>query len=30
MPVRLIAFDVGEVFVDETRMWGEWADWLGV
>lgn len=30
MPVRLVAFDVGEVLVDETRLWGEWADWLGV
>ena len=23
-------FDVGETLVDETRAWGEWADWLGV
>ena len=30
MPVGLVAFDVGEVLVDETRLWGEWADWLGV
>jgi HAD superfamily hydrolase (TIGR01662 family) len=30
MPIRLVAFDVGEVLVDETRLWGEWADWLGV
>jgi FMN phosphatase YigB (HAD superfamily) len=30
MPVRLIAFDAGEVLVDEARMWGEWADRLGV
>src|SRR5712691_7452120 len=30
MPVRLVAFDVGEVLVDETRMWAEWADRLGV
>ncbi|HYU11674.1 MAG TPA: HAD family hydrolase [Stellaceae bacterium] len=30
MPIRLIAFDVGEVLVDETRQWGEWADRLGV
>jgi FMN phosphatase YigB (HAD superfamily) len=28
--VRLVVFDVGETLVDETRMWGEWADWLGV
>ncbi len=30
MPVRLVAFDIGETLVDETRVWGEWADWLGV
>ncbi len=23
-------FDVGETLVDETRVWGQWADWLGV
>jgi HAD superfamily hydrolase (TIGR01549 family) len=28
MPVRLVVFDVGETLVDETRLWGEWADWL--
>jgi HAD superfamily hydrolase (TIGR01549 family) len=30
MAIELVAFDLGEVLVDETRMWGEWADWLGV
>lgn len=30
MPVRLVVFDVGETLVDESRMWGDWADWLGV
>ena len=30
MPVRLVAFDVGEVLVDEARLWGGWADRLGV
>ena len=30
MPVRAVVFDVGETLVDETRHWGEWADWLGV
>src|SRR5712691_4935020 len=30
MAIRLIVFDVGETLVDESRMWGEWADWLGV
>jgi FMN phosphatase YigB (HAD superfamily) len=29
MAVRMVVFDVGETLVDETRMWGEWADWLG-
>jgi FMN phosphatase YigB (HAD superfamily) len=28
--IRLVVFDVGETLVDETRIWGEWADWLGV
>lgn len=27
---RMVVFDVGETLVDETRQWGEWADWLGV
>jgi FMN phosphatase YigB (HAD superfamily) len=29
-PIRVVVFDVGETLVDETRHWGEWADWLGV
>jgi FMN phosphatase YigB (HAD superfamily) len=29
-PVRAVVFDVGETLVDETRAWGEWADWLGI
>ncbi|MGH9128902.1 MAG: HAD family hydrolase [Acidimicrobiales bacterium] len=28
--IRAVAFDVGEVLVDETREYGTWADWLGV
>ena len=28
--IRVVAFDIGETLVDETRMWGEWADWLGI
>ncbi len=28
--LRAVIFDVGETLVDETRAWGEWADWLGV
>jgi FMN phosphatase YigB (HAD superfamily) len=28
--IRAVIFDVGETLVDETRAWGEWADWLGV
>ncbi len=30
MAIRLVVFDVGETLVDETRQWGEWAEWLGV
>jgi HAD superfamily hydrolase (TIGR01549 family) len=30
MAIRLVVFDVGETLVDESRVWGEWADWLGV
>lgn len=30
MPVEAVVFDVGETLVDETRYWGEWADWLRV
>ena len=30
MSVEAVVFDVGETLVDETRHWGEWADWLGV
>src|SRR5262249_59853466 len=30
MPLRAIFFDVGETLVDETEVWGGWADWLGV
>jgi HAD superfamily hydrolase (TIGR01549 family) len=29
-PIRAVVFDVGETIVDETRSWGEWADWLGI
>ncbi len=28
--IAAVVFDVGETLVDETRQWGEWADWLGV
>ena len=28
--IKAVVFDVGETLVDETRPWGEWADWLGV
>jgi len=27
--LRAVIFDVGETLVDETRAWGEWADFLG-
>ncbi|QUD88667.1 HAD family hydrolase [Phenylobacterium montanum] len=30
MPITAVVFDVGETLVDETRHWGEWADWMGV
>jgi len=30
MPITCLVFDVGETLIDETRQWGEWADWLGV
>src|SRR5277367_627795 len=26
MPIRAVCFDVGETLIDETRHWGEWAD----
>lgn len=28
--IRAVVFDVGECLVDETRLYGRWADWLGV
>lgn len=28
--IDAVIFDVGETLVDESRAWGEWADWLGV
>jgi FMN phosphatase YigB (HAD superfamily) len=28
--IRAVVFDVGECLVDESRIFGEWADWLGV
>jgi len=30
MRVRAVCFDIGETLIDETRHWGEWADFLGV
>ncbi len=27
---RIVAFDIGEVLIDETRVWACWADLLGV
>jgi FMN phosphatase YigB (HAD superfamily) len=30
MSVRAVVFDVGETIVDETRIWGAWADHLGI
>lgn len=28
--IRAVVFDVGECLVDESRIFGAWADWLGV
>ena len=30
MSIHTVFFDVGETLVDETRLWGAWADWIGV
>jgi len=30
MPIRAVFFDVGETLVSESRLYAEWADWLGV
>lgn len=30
MPPKAVVFDLGETLVDETCIWGPWADWLGV
>jgi HAD superfamily hydrolase (TIGR01549 family) len=30
MTIRAVCFDVGETLIDETRHWGEWAEFLGV
>jgi FMN phosphatase YigB (HAD superfamily) len=30
MGIRAVFFDVGYTLFDETRLWREWADWLGV
>jgi HAD superfamily hydrolase (TIGR01549 family) len=30
MAISCVVFDVGETLVDETRQWGDWADWMGV
>jgi FMN phosphatase YigB (HAD superfamily) len=28
--IGAVCFDIGETLIDETRQWGEWADFLGV
>jgi HAD superfamily hydrolase (TIGR01549 family) len=28
--MQAVVFDIGETLVDESRLWREWADWLGV
>ncbi len=30
MALEAVVFDLGETLVDETCIWGPWADWLGV
>lgn len=30
MRIKAVFFDVGETLVDESRDWGEWADYLGI
>jgi HAD superfamily hydrolase (TIGR01549 family) len=30
MPIKAVFFDLGETLLDETRMWREWADYMGV
>ena len=30
MPLTAVFFDIGETLVDESRIWTNWADWLGV
>ncbi len=30
MTVRAVFFDIGETLINESRLWMEWADWLGV
>jgi FMN phosphatase YigB (HAD superfamily) len=30
MGIRVVVFDAGETLFDESRLWGLWADWLGV
>ena len=30
MPIRAVFFDLGETLIDESRMWREWADIVGV
>ena len=30
MTIRAVFFDIGETLINESRLWMEWADWLGV
>jgi hypothetical protein len=30
MAIRVVVFDVGETLVNEERLWGRWAAYLGV
>ncbi len=30
MTIRTVFLDIGETIIDETRLWANWADWLGI
>jgi HAD superfamily hydrolase (TIGR01549 family) len=30
VPIQAVFFDIGETIIDETSVYGGWADWLGV
>ena len=30
MTIKAVFFDVGETLINEGRLYGAWADWLGI